>query len=250
MCIGALDGKRVLICKPPNSGSTFYDYKGHFSVILMALVDADCKFLYVDVGSCGRASDGGVWDRCSLKQGVEGNMLAIPQPENIPFSDKQCPYVFVGDDAFPLKTYLMKPYPGRDQTHEKIIYNYRLSRARRTSENAFGILAARFQIFKQPIRTSPEKVNDIILAAVCLHNMLRESSSNSYTPPGFIDAEDMENGRIQVGHMHHIPHGGVEGLQAVGRGHSNYAKNIREKFKDYFNNEGKVHWQDRMASLH
>ncbi|XP_045121513.1 uncharacterized protein LOC123510410 [Portunus trituberculatus] len=60
LCIGALDGKRVLICKPPNSGSTFYDYKGHVSVILMALVDADCKFLYVDVGSCGRASDGGV----------------------------------------------------------------------------------------------------------------------------------------------------------------------------------------------
>ncbi|XP_045132276.1 protein ALP1-like [Portunus trituberculatus] len=197
----------------------------------MALVDADCKFLYVDVGSCGRASDGRALDRCSLKQGVEGNVLDIPQPENIPLSDKKCPYVFAGDDAFPLKTYLMKPYPGWDQTHDKITYNYRVSRARRTSKNAFGILAARFQIFKQPIRISPEKVNDILLAAVTLHNMLHESSSNSYTPPGFIDAEDMESGRIQVGHMHHFPYGAVEGLEAVGRGHSNDAKNIREKFR-------------------
>lgn len=44
MCLGALDGKRILMKKPPNSGSTFYDYRGHFNVIMMALVDADCKF--------------------------------------------------------------------------------------------------------------------------------------------------------------------------------------------------------------
>ncbi|XP_050707453.1 uncharacterized protein LOC126992692 [Eriocheir sinensis] len=48
MCIGALDGKRVLISKPPRSGSEYYDYKGHFSLIMMALVDASYKFMYVD----------------------------------------------------------------------------------------------------------------------------------------------------------------------------------------------------------
>ncbi|XP_045116824.1 uncharacterized protein LOC123507728 [Portunus trituberculatus] len=61
MCIGVLDGKRVLISKPPCSGSEYYDYKGHFSLIMMALVDADYKFMYVDVGASGRASDAGVW---------------------------------------------------------------------------------------------------------------------------------------------------------------------------------------------
>lgn len=249
-CIGALDGKRILISKPPNSGSTFYDYKGHFSVVLMALVDADSKFLYVDVGACGRASDGGVWERCSLKHAVESNLLGIPQPENIPFTSKKCPYLFVGDDAFPLKGYLMKPYPGRGETVETTIFNYRLSRARRTSENAFGILAARFQVFRQPIRTTPENVKDITLAAVALHNYLRVNSRETYTPPDFIDREDLQSGRLHRGQMHLHPHAAVEGLHAVGRGHSNEAKQIREMLKGYFNNEGQVEWQARMAQMH
>ena len=153
MCLGALDGKRVLLAKPPNSGSDYYDYKGNFSTIMMALVDGNYKFLYVDVGACGRASDGGVWDHCSLKNGLENNVIRIPAPESIPFTNRQSPYVIIGDDAFPLKPYLMKPYAGRGLTPEQIIFNYRLSRARRISENAFGILAARFQIFKKPINT-------------------------------------------------------------------------------------------------
>lgn len=66
MCVGALDGKRELIQKPANMGSQFFDYKCHFSIILMALVDADFKFIYVYVDTNGRASDTGVWSRCSL----------------------------------------------------------------------------------------------------------------------------------------------------------------------------------------
>ena len=53
MCLGALDGKRVLISKPPHSGSEYYDYKSHFSVILLAMVDANYKFMYVNVGAVG-----------------------------------------------------------------------------------------------------------------------------------------------------------------------------------------------------
>lgn len=250
MCIGALDGKRILIQKPINSGSGFYDYKGHFSVIMMALVDADCKFLYVDVGSCGRASDGSVWDRCTLRQAVESDILNIPKPQTIPFTGMECPYVFVGDDAFPLKKYLMKPYPGRGGTEESVIYNYRLSRARRTSENAFGIMTARFQVFKQPLRIAPKHVEDITLAAVALHNMLREKSKDTYSPPELLDREDVGNGRLQQGQMHQHANAAMEGLRAVGRGHTNDAKEVRDTLKDYFNNEGQVPWQAQMALLH
>ena len=52
-CIGALDGKHIMMRAPPNSSSMFYNYKGYFSIILMALVDADYRFVFVDIGQYG-----------------------------------------------------------------------------------------------------------------------------------------------------------------------------------------------------
>ena len=122
-----------------NSGSVFYNYKHYFSILLLALVDADYKFLYVVVRANGSCSDCQIFNQCELKRSCEVNTIGIPPPQPLPGDDHPIPYFIVGDDAFPLRSWLMKPYCKRNLSKEQRIFNYRLSRARRIVENAFGI---------------------------------------------------------------------------------------------------------------
>jgi len=68
------------------------------------------------------------------------SLMNIPQPEPLPGETETMPYVLVADDAFLLSPGVMKQYGGRHLTLEECIFNYRLSRVRRTAENAFGII--------------------------------------------------------------------------------------------------------------
>lgn len=141
--IGAIDGKHIAIRCPSKGGSYYFNYKKFHSIVLLGLVDAQCRFIYVDVGSNGSCSDAGIFLQTDLRASLLNGTLGLPQPEPLPGGDAPVPYFFVGDDAFPLSSWMMKPYPHRGLTHEKRIFNYRVSRARRVVENAFGILANR-----------------------------------------------------------------------------------------------------------
>ncbi|KAB0805637.1 hypothetical protein PPYR_02609 [Photinus pyralis] len=79
------------------------------------------------------------------------------------------------DEAFPLKTNLLRPYSSIQQRDdiEKQIFNYRLSRARRCSENAFGILGQKFQLYNRRLKSAPEYANKIVLTTCILHNFIR-----------------------------------------------------------------------------
>ncbi|XP_041372439.1 protein ALP1-like [Gigantopelta aegis] len=163
-CLGALDGKHVTLRPPIGSGSTFYNYKSTFSIVLMAVVDADYKFMWVDVGCNGRISDGGVFEGCSLQQALDRRSSMFPDSAPCPGDERPPSYYIVADDAFPLQENLMKPYSHKDMIHEHHIFNYRLSRARRVVDNVFGIMANRFRVYFTKIALEPSKVTKIVLA--------------------------------------------------------------------------------------
>ena len=141
---GALDGKHIAIRKPPKTGTMYQNYKGFHSIILMALVDADYKFLWIDVGGYGSQSDAQIYNQSELKECLEDGSIGFPPPSPLPNDVQDFPYFLLGDDTFGLRSYLMKPYAGRILTREEMITNYRISRARRVVENAFGIMAQRW----------------------------------------------------------------------------------------------------------
>lgn len=78
--------------------------------MLMAVVNAKYEFTMIDVGDAGRQSDGGVFSASKLGFAINNNLLNLPPQRILPGTEKYFPYVFVGDEAFPLKTYLVKPY--------------------------------------------------------------------------------------------------------------------------------------------
>ena len=79
----------------------------------MAVAGPDYECMYADVGANGRCIDGGIWSNSNLSKQLEENSLGIPGPKKLMNSNSTTPYVFLGDDAFALKTYLMKLYPQR-----------------------------------------------------------------------------------------------------------------------------------------
>jgi hypothetical protein len=108
--IGAVDAKHVNVEAPANSGSVYFNYEKTFSVILVALVDAN--YFMIAVGTFG-SSDGGVFSHSALGKCMENGSLNIPPDSCLPGTNIEVSFVIVGNEAFPLKTYLMRPHPGR-----------------------------------------------------------------------------------------------------------------------------------------
>lgn len=247
-CVGAIDGKHVSIVKPANSGSFYYNYKGDFSVVLMAVVNANYEFIMADCGINGRVSDGGVIGYTKFGEKLAEGTLALPNKEELPNFAVKLPYVFVGDDAFSLSENLMKPYKGSKLTNHQRIYNYRCSRARGVSENAFGILAARFRIFHRAIHLSPEKVRKVVLACCYLHNYIRKMRSNSYMPTGSVDMELVETGETILGSWRNEGFV-VHPLDVSRNKHSSIsATSVRDSYAEYFNGTGAVAWQCKVIA--
>lgn len=212
----------------------YFNYKGTFSVVLLALVDHNYNFSCIDIGSYGSNSDGGIFAKSNLKKAIEENKLNIPDEA-----------VMLGDDAFPLTTYLMKPFARRNNlTVREKIYNYRHCRARRIVENGFGILVSRFRIFRKPIQLAPDTVIKLVKGACALHNWIRKSGCSLNLVS--VDIEDYETGHVIPGSWRNEPDGLINLATSSQRNYLAEARKKRDRFADYFMGEGSVNWQHRM----
>lgn len=164
----------------------------------MAIADADYRFTFIDVGAPGADGDMNTFARTSVGQKIFENSDSLNLPENETLHDFDCPYFFVADDAFPLDMKIMKPYKGQRNKNlelDKTIFNYRLSRARRTVENAFGILTMRWGCLRNEFQCKPEKVRVIVAACCALHNYMMKNGS-AYLTPTTTDQFNADDQRI------------------------------------------------------
>ncbi|XP_023312016.1 uncharacterized protein LOC111692317 [Anoplophora glabripennis] len=244
-CVGAMDGKHIRIWAPPRTGAQYYNYKHSYSIVLMAVVNSNYEFIFVDAGKNGRISDGGVLQYTTFYQYLVEEKLHLPDRydcrENMNF-------VFISDEAFALHKHILKPFPQRNLNYEKRIYNYRLSKGRNVVENVFGLITARFRVLHTTINMKPLHIQYVVLAICTLHNYLIQRK-NQYIGPITFDSENkqthqcMKNAEWRQNDVQLCP------LQISNRnGQVLDAKENRLEYMKYFTGNGKVTWQDEMLN--
>jgi hypothetical protein len=225
-CLGAIDGKYIRCKNPNHAGSLYFNYKKYFSIVLMAVVDANLNFISIDVGAYGREADPSVFRESVFRQKLYSNLLQIPEPRALPSSENNIQhFVFVAVEAFGLHTNVMRPFPGRGLNDTRRIFNYRLSRARRTVECAFGVLTNKWRVLHTAILVKPEYCDDIVKACCILHNFVRKRNGCNYE-------KTEENFIVQLNN-----------LQFHGRNVTSGLIETKDNYADYFVTEGAVPFQ-------
>ncbi|XP_035918675.1 protein ALP1-like [Anopheles stephensi] len=218
-CLGAIDGKHVRIKAPAKSGTQYFNYKKYFSLHLQGVADANCKFICVDIGEYGSRCDSGVFNSSTLYELTRSNRLNIPAPKPLPGTTRSLPYVFIGDQGYPLKNFLLRPYPDNNADAAKLHFNERLSIARRCVECAFGILVAKWRFLKTELQITPDHATVLVKAACLLHNLCIDFRETVTTPGDSNSGSVNCNSNARYRANNHA---------------SREATEIRDSFKDYF----------------
>lgn len=256
-CIGALDGKHIRITCPANAGSLYYNHKvlilhgisfflfqsviplflqqRYHSMILMASCDADYRFTTFNIGAPGSDGDVNAFARSTFGSDILADSDNLNLPQSSLLDGRETPYFLVADDAFPLSCRIMKPY-GNNLSNEKKIFNYRLSRARRTIENVFGILGKRWGCLQTEFSCKPDKVKVIVSACCALHNFLLNRRCSEYTDR----LDEMAENCIEAA-------ASFDGISSFRGRPKEAANNLRERLTKYLSYVFTLPWQFERA---
>ena len=184
-----------------------------------------------DCGSSGSSSKAQIFNRSLLWEKIEDSSLGLPPPEPLE-GGPELHYFLLGEDAFALMCWMVKPYSQRQLVREERIANYRIFRGRRVVENAFRILVS-FRVLLGTKEQRPRVATDIVFTCVMLHNMMgthQGGADRALTPENDVVAQQNEQ---EV----YVPNGNY-------RNPSREAKHQQELLKDNFNNVGALAGQE------
>uniref|UniRef100_A0A8C3FK40 DDE Tnp4 domain-containing protein n=1 Tax=Chrysemys picta bellii TaxID=8478 RepID=A0A8C3FK40_CHRPI len=192
-CGGAIDGTHIPILAPEHQGSQYINCNRYFSIVLQALVDHKGRFTSINVGWPGRVHDARVFRNTSLFKWLQQGIYFPDQ--KITVGDVDMPIVILGDPAYPLMPWLMKPYTGSlDSSHE--LFNYRLSKCRMVVERAFGCLKGRWHTLLTRSDLSQTNIPIVIAACCVLHNLC-ESKGETFMAGWEVEANRLAADYVQ-----------------------------------------------------
>jgi len=145
------------------------------TVFLLFCWLAHYTFTGVDIGSYGRNGDGGIFVHSKLGKYLETH-LAILEDKQLPGISSLAPHVIVGDKAFPLETYLMRPYPGSQSKgkNEKSIFNYRFFPSQKNGGKYIWSIKSEILKFIKGPYNHCRRMRTLFFATCILHNYLRD----------------------------------------------------------------------------
>ncbi|KAJ7341534.1 hypothetical protein JRQ81_005746 [Phrynocephalus forsythii] len=168
-CLGAIDGTHIAITASKLQGQAYYNRKSFHSVLLQAACDGDGVFFSMLAGHSGVNHDAHVFRSSKLFRRMEDRTL-IPGKPMFTCDGVSIPPLILGDGAYPLCKWLMKPYPVPRNDTEKH-YNKVFNQTRNIVERAFGRLKTRFRRLSVRMEARIENMNSIIASAVVMHNI-------------------------------------------------------------------------------
>ncbi|XP_036336157.1 protein ALP1-like [Rhagoletis pomonella] len=172
--IGAIDGTHIPILPPSQGYLDYINRKGWPSIVMQGVVDSNYMFTDVSVKLPGSTHDATVFKESGL---FKNSSTLIPRHTKL-INGVETPLFLIGDPAYPLLPWLIKPYTGSLNAAEES-FNCHLSSARIVVENAFGRLKGRWRCLTKRIDVNPTFVPQVVLACAILHNFV-EQQKESY----------------------------------------------------------------------
>ena len=173
---GAIDGTHIAMIAPRVDAVDYFSRYQKHDMIVQGVVDGTGKFIDAVAGFPGSAHDSRVLRNSFIYDEAEqGNILQAPRV-NID-GHEIGPYL-VGDSAYPLLPWLIKPFPEGTRDPEEKTFNKELSTARVTVERAFGILKGRWRVLQKRLDSSLKFAIKTTIACIVLHNFCIQANDD------------------------------------------------------------------------